>query len=67
MSRRKVRLSDLYVQIGKYLATNGDADVSSISTHCNSLDKIQYTLNLSDLSKEGFDKIGQIDIKYEEF
>lgn len=34
--RRKVKLNELYKEIGRYLCTNGDVDVVSIDTYCNS-------------------------------
>ena len=64
--RRKVKLSELYKEIGKYLDANGDADVVSIATHCNSAKHIQYTLELCDLKNDSFDVIGKISVKYEE-
>ena len=64
--RRKVKLSELYKEIGKYLDSNGDVDVVSITTYCNSPKHIQYTLKLCDLKSDSFDVIGEIDVKYEE-
>lgn len=64
--RRKVKLSEMYNAIGEYLNSHGDADVISISTHCNNKDQIQYSLDLCDLQKDSYDIVGKIEIKYQE-
>ena len=64
--RRKVKLSELYKEIGNYLYANDDVDVFSIATHCNSENHIQYTLKLCDLKSDSFEVIGEINVKYEE-
>ena len=64
--RRKVKLNELYKEIGRYFCTSVDVDVVSIGTYCNSSKHIQYTLKLCDLKSDSLDVIGKIDVKYEE-
>lgn len=61
MNKRIVYLSQMYEKIGDYLQKNGDAYVSSISTHCNHPEQIYYTLNLENLKD---DTERKIDIRY---
>ena len=61
MNKRIVYLSQLYEKIGDYLQKNGDAHVSSISTHCNHPEQIYYTLNLKNLKD---DTERKIDVRY---
>ena len=65
--RRRVMLSDLYKEIGEYLEKNGDADIVSIATHCNSPKHIQYSFDLCSLGNDSFNVIGKIYVKYKEF
>lgn len=65
--RRRVKLTDLYKATGEYIAKHGDADIMSISRHCNSPEHIEYSFDLGDLENDSFDVIGQIHIKYREF
>ena len=65
MNKRIVYLSQLYEKIGDYLQKNGDAHVSSISTHCNHPEQIYYTLNLENLNNNRDKNInGWINIRY---
>jgi len=66
MKRRKVKLSEMKRLIDSYIELHGDAEVSSISTHCGNEAHIEYTLNLCDLTKDDYRNIGGIEIKYEE-
>lgn len=61
MNKRIVYLSQMYEKIGDYLQKNGDAHVSSISTHCNHPEQIYYTLNLKNLKD---DTERKIDVRY---
>ena len=61
MNKRIVYLSQMYEKIGDYLQKNGDAHVSSISTHCNHPEQIYYTLNLNNLKD---DTERKIDVRY---
>lgn len=61
MNKRIVYLSQMYEKIGDYLQQNGDAHVSSISTHCNHPEQIYYTLNLKNLKD---DTERKIDVRY---
>lgn len=61
MNKRIVYLSQMYEKIGDYLQKNGDAHVSSISTHCNHPEQIYYTLNLNNLKD---DTERKIDVQY---
>lgn len=63
MKKRIVYLTDLYAKIGSYLKLYGDANVTSISTHCNHPKNLYYTLNVTDLDT---DKERKIDIPYKE-
>lgn len=40
------KLSEIYRLIGNYIELNGDKDVTSISTHCGSGRRYEYTFNL---------------------
>lgn len=62
----RVRLSNIYEEIGKYLKAHGDADVRSIASVCGSDDKAVYVLELSDLNTFDTSRIGEIRIKREE-
>lgn len=62
---RKVRLSHLYEEIGKYLKEHGDANVQSIGSIGGADDHAKYSLELTDLNLFSAKPIGEIRIKSE--
>lgn len=63
----RVKLSELYNEIGNYLKVYGDADVRSIASCYGYDDKTIYMLRLSDLNSfDTTETIGEIRIKYED-
>lgn len=63
----RVRLSNLYNEIGKFLREHGDADISGISFCSGYEDKTMYLLRLADLNSFDTTKsIGEIRIRYED-
>lgn len=65
MNKRIVYLSQLYEKIGNYLQAAGDANIVSISTHCNHPEQIYYTLKLETLNDALNKNInGYITIRY---
>ncbi len=63
----RVKLSNLYREIGRFLREYGDADIRSVS-FCNGYDdNTKYLLRLADLNSFDTTKcVGEIRIKYEE-
>ena len=65
---RRVKLSSLYEEIGKFLMNHGDADVRSIGSCSYSSDNTRFSLDIADLNSfdgEAVDGIKEIRIKYE--
>ena len=64
--KRITRLSELYVQIGQYLAQYGDADIASIATHNTNNKQVKYTLHLTDVNSDWTTETGVITVHYED-
>jgi len=66
---RRVKLSSIYKEIGKFLKDHGDADVRSIGSCSYSNDNTRFSLDIADLNSfygEPVDGIKEIKIKYED-
>lgn len=50
--KKRVKLSEFKKAIDDYINSYGDADVSTVSRHCNH-DKYEYTIVLGDNLTEG--------------
>ena len=63
----RVKLSNLYNEIGNFLREHGDADIRGVSS-CNGYDdKTMYLLRLADLNSFNTTKsIGEIRMRYED-
>lgn len=63
---RKVKLSHLYEEVGKYLKEHGDVNVQSISSVGGADDHTRYSLVLTDLNSFFAEPIGEIRVKAED-
>ena len=66
---RRVKLSSLYKEIGKFLKEHGDVDVRNIRSCSYSNDNTRFSLDIADLNSfnnNAVDGIKEIRIKYED-
>ena len=63
---RRVKLSEMYERIGKFLKEHGDADIISVASCTGYDDKTKYKLELADLNSFNTRLIGEIAVKYED-
>lgn len=63
----RVKLSNLYNEIGKFLRKYGDADIRGVASCSGYDDKTTYLLRLADLNSFDTTKsVGEIRIRYED-
>lgn len=63
----RVKLSDLYNEIGNFLREHGDADIRGIASCSGYDDKTKYLLRLADLNSFNTTKyVGEIKVRYED-